>query len=199
MNHPLVSLLLPDYRRRILGLLLLHPEVKLHGREIARRTGLSPGTITRELVRLADAGLLLRQKQGNQQLYCANVQCPIYEELSSILKKTSGMADVLRHALAALSPPAHIAFVFGSVARGTETESSDIDLLVIGDAAFNEVVRVLWPLQQELGREINPKVFTASQFNEQQDASFLQDVLSKPKIFLIGTDHDLAELVGLKP
>lgn len=89
---PLASVLLPEYRRRVLGLLLLHPDEALHGREVARRTGLPAGTITRELNKLADAGLLQRERRGNQQVYSADTACPVFTELASILRKTSGLA-----------------------------------------------------------------------------------------------------------
>jgi DNA-binding transcriptional ArsR family regulator len=93
MHQSVASLLFPEYRRRVLGLLLLRPEDALHGREVARRTGLPAGTITRELTKLAEAGLLRREKRGNQQVYSANTSGPIFAELASILRKTSDMAD----------------------------------------------------------------------------------------------------------
>ena len=103
MHQSLASVLLPEYRRRVLGLLLLRPEEALHGREIARRTGLAAGTVTRELTKLAEVGLLRREKRGNQQLYSADKSCPVFTELASMLRKTSGMADVLVQALASAS------------------------------------------------------------------------------------------------
>ena len=193
MHQSLPSLLFPEYRRRVLGLLLLRPDEALHGREIARRTGLAPGTITRELTRLAEVGLLKREKRGNQQLYSADTGGPIFAELASILRKTSGMADVLVQALAP-------AFVFGSVAQGRETAGSDIDLMLIGDISFREVVELLFPVQTTLGREVNPKVYSAVEFSEKAPVEpFLADVLAKPKIFLIGNAHDLEELAGHQP
>ncbi|SHH14818.1 transcriptional regulator, ArsR family [Pollutimonas bauzanensis] len=171
----------------------------MHGREIARRTGLSPGTVTRELARLADVGLLLREKRGNQQLYRADTACPIFTELASILRKTSGIADVLAAALAPLASQLRIGFIFGSVAQGRESTGSDIDLMLIGDMNFNDAVHLTWPLQTQLGREINPKVFSASEFKARATEPFLRDVLNKPKIFLTGDEHELAELAGYQP
>ena len=124
MQPSAISVLLPEYRRRVLGLLLLHPDDALHGREIARRAGLPAGTVTRELVKLADAGLLQRERRGNQQIYSANKAHPIFAELASILRKTSGLADVLIDALAPVADQLRAAFVFGSVARGEETAGS---------------------------------------------------------------------------
>jgi predicted nucleotidyltransferase len=197
MHQSLPSLLFPEYRRRVLGLLLLRPDEALHGREIARRTGLPAGTITRELTKLAAVGLLKRTKRGNQQVYSADTSGPIFTELASILRKTSGLADVLVQALAPAAPKLRLAFVFGSVARGQETGGSDVDVMLIGDLGFREAVELLHPCQATLGREVNPKLFSESEFTDKAATEpFLIDVLAKPKIFLIGNSHDLEELVG---
>lgn len=200
MHQSLASLLFPEYRRRVLGLLLLRPDEALHGREIARRTGLPAGTITRELGRLAEVGLLKREKRGNQQLYSANTSGPIYTELASILRKTSGLADVLAQSLEPLASKLRVAFVFGSVAQGRETAGSDIDVMVIGDVSFRQVVELLHPTQAVLGREVNPKVFAVDEFVAKVPTEpFLADVLAKPKLFLIGNAHDLEELARHQP
>lgn len=197
MRQSLPALLFPEYRRRVLGLLLLRPDEALHGREIARRTGLPAGTITRELTKLAEVGLLRRTKRGNQQVYSADTNSLIYTELASILRKTSGLADVLVQALAPVATKLRLAFVFGSVARGEETAGSDVDVMLIGELGFREAVELLYPCQATLGREVNPKVFATPEFTEKAAAEpFLRDVLAKPKIFLIGNAHDLEELVG---
>lgn len=196
MHRSPASLLFPEYRRRVLGLLLLRPEEALHGREIARRTGLAAGTITRELGKLAEAGLLRREKRGNQQVYSADTSGPIFAELASILRKTSGLADVLIQALAPAAPKVRVAFVFGSVAQGRETAGSDIDVMLVGDLGFRAAVELLHPTQATLGRELNPKVFTAREFRKKASTdAFLKDVLAKPKIFLIGNADELEELV----
>ena len=201
MHRSLSSVLFPGYRRQVLGLLWLQPDESLHGREIARRTGLTPGTLTRELKLLADVGLLTQEKRGNQMLYRANRSSPIFAELSGILRKTSGLGDVVAQALTSLTGEVDVAFIFGSVARGAESASSDVDLLVVGSVDFGEVVEALYPAQQQLGREINPKVFSVPEWKSrvQQKASFTVDVLRKPKIFLIGGEHELAELARHQP
>ena len=200
MHRSLPSLLFPKYRRRVLELLLLRPEETVHGREIARRTGLSAGTITRELGKLAEAGLLKREKRGNQQLYSANTKAPIFAELASILRKTSGLADVLAQALVPVAHKLRVAFVFGSMAQGRETAGSDIDVMLIGDLGFRQTIELLHPAQTVLGREINPKVFTTEEFLARAPVEpFLADVLAKPKLFLIGNAHDLEELAGHQP
>lgn len=200
MQQSLASILFPEYRRRVLGLLLLRPNEALHGREVARRTGLPSGTITRELTKLAEAGLLQREKRGNQQLYSANTANPVFAELASILRKTSGLADVLAQALAPVAPQLRAAFVYGSMAQGRESAGSDVDVMLIGEVGFGRAVELLHPAQADLGREINPSVFSVAEFSAKASAEpFLRDVLAKPKIFLIGNDHDLAELAGYQP
>ena len=197
MHQSLPSLLFPEYRRRVLGLLLLRPDEAMHGREVARRTGLPAGTIARELGRLAQVGLLKREKRGNQQVYSADTSGPIFNELASILRKTSGLADVLAQALAPAAPKLCVAFVFGSVAQGRETAGSDIDIMLIGDLNFRQAVELLHPTQVVLGREVNPKVFAKDEFIAKVPTEpFLADVLAKPKLFLIGNAHDLEELAG---
>jgi predicted nucleotidyltransferase len=200
MHQSLPTILFPEYRRRVLGLLLLRPDEALHGREIARRTGLPAGTITRELGRLAEVGLLNREKRGNQQVYSANTGGPIFAELASILRKTSGAVDVLAQALAPAASQLRVAFVFGSVAQGRETAGSDIDVMLIGDLSFRQTVELLHPTQAVLGREVNPKVFTTGEFTAKVPMEpFLADALAKPKLFLIGNAHDLEELAGHQP
>ena len=136
----LASLLFGDYRRRVLGLLLLHPEQTFHVREIARQTETNAGTLHKELARLAQAGLLTREQVGNQVRYGANRQCPVFEELASILRKTSGLADVIRDAIAGLAARIRVALIFGSVARGEARPGSNVDVLMVGDLGFAEAV-----------------------------------------------------------
>jgi polymorphic toxin system nucleotidyltransferase-like protein len=138
----LANLLFGSYRKDALALLLLHPETSLHVREIARLTRKVPGTLLRELNALADAGLLLRKPLGNQVHFQANPASPIYEDLRNILKKTSGIAEVLCEALGPLESKIRLAFVYGSIARGDERAGSDVDVMVIGSAKLSEVVSV---------------------------------------------------------
>lgn len=189
----LASVLFTDYRRRVLGLLLLHPEQRYYLREIARLTGTVPGTLKRELTKLANAGMLNVEKVGNQVHYTANRDCPIFEELASVLRKTSGLVDVLSEGLMPLASLIEVAFVFGSMASGKANAGSDIDLMVIGEASFAEVVTCLHPLQDSLGREINPKLYARAEWQKmvQAQSAFVRDVLGKPRLFVIGNEQSL--------
>jgi predicted nucleotidyltransferase len=201
MQQTLSAVLFPGYRRRVLGLLLLHPDEPLHGREIARRTGLPSGTLTRELTRLAQAGLLKRERRGNQLLYSAERACPVFEELASILRKTSGVAEVLAGALAPAKERIRAAFVYGSLASGRERAGSDVDLMIIGELGFGDAVKLLHPAQEILGREIAPRVYGAKEWAQKRRSpeAFLREVLAKPKIFVIGAERELGEPARAQP
>lgn len=198
MTGNLASVLFSGYRRDVLALLLLHPEVSLHVREIARITGKAPGTLLRELKLLAHAGLLIRKPVGNQVHFQANPACPIYEDLRNILKKTAGVADVLREALEPLGHKVAIAFVYGSIVRGDERAGSDIDVMIVGDAKFADVIHALAPAQEALRREINPNVYATKEFRAKLAAGepFLKRVLADKKIFLIGDKDDFGQLAS---
>jgi predicted nucleotidyltransferase len=198
MLRSLPSILFSEYRRRVLSLLLLHPDLRCHVREIARQTGTSAGTLHKELSRLALAGILKRTEQGKQVYYSADRDCPIFEDLANILRKTSGVADVLAQALVPVADRVRAAVIFGSVARGTEQAGSDVDVLLIGDVGFIEAVGLFHPVQSTLGREVNPKIYSLVEWQTKLTSgdTFARDVLAKPKIFLIGSEHDLTEPLG---
>lgn len=191
----LASVLFPDYRRKVLALLLLHPESSYHQREIARLTKTQSGTLSRELVKLVAAGLAVKTRVGNQQHYRANRECPIFEELASILRKTSGLTDILAEALSPIADRISAAFVFGSMASGKASAGSDIDLMILGTVTFREVVAVLYPCQETLGREINPKVYQREEWQRllAEGGAFITDLLEKPKVFVIGDASYLSQ------
>jgi len=191
-TNPL-ALLFNAYRRQVLGLLLLRPEDSLHVRELSRLTGVPAGSLHRELRALTEAGLLLREPAGNQVRYRANRTCPIFPQLAEIFRKTTGLVDLLRDALAPLADRIEAAFVFGSIADGSETGTSDVDLFVLGKATFAEVVAALAPLRERLGREVNPVVMRRAEFAAQRAKKdrFLKRVMAEPKLFVIGSADDL--------
>jgi predicted nucleotidyltransferase len=190
---PITSFLFPEYRRRVLGLLLLQPETRYHVREIARLTNTTAGSLHRELSKLAKAQVLIRETSGHQVYYQANRSFLIFEELASILRKTSGIVDILANALSHLAEKIEAAFVFGSVARGTENSASDVDVLLIGNISFTEAVEALYPAQSILQREINPKVYKRTEWQKliKNKDAFVRDIQDNPKLFIIGETGDI--------
>lgn len=192
----LVELLFGAYRRQVLSLLLLRPDESFYVREIGRLTGVPAGSLHRELKALTNSGLLNRSAAGNQVRYQASRECPIYEELAAIFRKTAGLADVLRDLLSLLADKISLAFVFGSMAQGKAMAMSDIDLLVIGAVSFPAVVEACHLGRDRLGREVNPVVMTKATFQSKQREQdrFVSRVLKEPKIFLIGDASELGKL-----
>jgi len=189
------TLFFGSYRRKVLGLLLLHPGESFHLREIARATHTQPGTVGRELSLLAEAGVIERDTQGNQVRFRANETYPIYEELRNILKKTTGAADILRAALTPLTDSIAAAFIYGSVASGKERPTSDIDIMVVGSVKLEDVIRLTLPCQDELRREINPHVYSPAEFKRKarESGSFVSRILTLPKLFIIGSQDELGK------
>lgn len=190
--------LLGQTRSRVLSALLLHPERALHVRELARVAQTSPGSLHRDLRTLSDLGLLIRQDVGRQVTYQANAQSPVFAELAGLLRKTAGLADVLREALAPLGEAVVMAFIYGSMADGTERSGSDVDVMVLGDAGFADVTLALTNTTQALGREVNPTPMPTADFARRWAVGdgFARSVVAGPRIWIKGGEDDFAELVA---
>ncbi len=197
----LAEVLWPLTRRRVLGLLLADPEQEWHLREIVRRTDLAPATVQREVVSLYQGGILARRRGGRQVYYRADRACPIFSELQAIILKTIGLAQVLREALEPLRDQIASAFVFGSVAEGTHTSDSDVDLMMITRAPLLDLANALQPAHHRLAREINPVRITPEEFRDrlQRRDHFIHSVLGGPKIFLMGDEDALDRLAPHRP
>ena len=190
----LADALFTTTQQRVLGCLFGEPGRTFSISELIQTTGAGSGAVQREVARLAGSGLLLMEPLGNQKRYRANPDAPIHDELAAIVRKTFGLAAPLREALAPLANRLQMAFVYGSVAKGSDTAASDIDLmLVTEDLTYPEVMAALHPLMERLGREINPTLYTRTDLRKRIDAgnSFITRVLAQPRIWLIGGEHDL--------
>lgn len=185
-------------RNAILGLLFSHPDEPFFVRKIVRAADSGQGSVQRELRHLERAGILKRTVKDRHVYYQANPDCPIFAELKGMVAKTVGGVETLARALASLRGKIKIAFIYGSMARTEQRRGSDVDVFVVGDASFGEVVEALAPPQQKLGREINPVVYPVSEFGEKvlQKHHFITSVLRGPKLFLIGDERELAKLGG---
>ncbi|WP_313343389.1 nucleotidyltransferase domain-containing protein [Stenotrophomonas sp.] len=194
----LMGILFPVTRQRVLAALLLQPEASFHLRELARITGSHAGTLARELDKLTESGLLLRSAQGNQVHYRANRACLLFDDLAAMFRKTHGVVPVLRDALVSVADHVSLAWVFGSVAKGTEVNGSDIDLLVLGDLRFVDLVRAIHPAQEVLRREINPVLYSKEEFmrRAQNGDAFATELLATPKLLVLGDKDDVGKLAG---
>jgi predicted nucleotidyltransferase len=183
--------------RAILATLYGRPDEEFYLRELARLAATTASSLQRDLAALAGAGIILRTLRGHQVYFRANRACPVFEELRGLVVKTFGVADVLKQALQALPDGIDAAFIYGSVARGEERVASDIDLFVVGEVSFGDVIEAITPAQRALGREINPTVFAPAEFaGKAQDGNhFVTTVLAEKKLFLIGGDNELESVV----
>jgi predicted nucleotidyltransferase len=190
--------LFPRIRRQLLTRFLADPERRYYPGEMARmiKTALPP--VRHELQLLGEIGILNSARQGQHQYYWANTDCMIYHELHSIMVKTFGVTDVIASALGALKDRIRIAFLFGSVATGDDTARSDIDLIVIGNLSLRILTAALHEIEAELGRPVNPTLFTEAEFAQRYQSGdhFARSISDTEKIFVIGSDDDLAELAA---
>lgn len=168
---------------------------ELYMREIERRTGFAIGTVQTELKKLQRLDIISRVRDGNRVYYRANTAHPVYPEIRALVLKTSGLADVIVNALGN-ETDIRVAFVFGSFAREEEKASSDVDLMVVGDIGLRKLTGLLMDVSGKIGREINPHVFSEKEFikRKKDQDHFLNQVLEAPKIFIIGTENELAEM-----
>lgn len=183
-------------RQALLALLFTRPGEELLQEQLILHAGLGRGSVQRELEFLARAGIARRTVHGRQVYFQANPDCPIFPELRSLVVKTCGVADVLRAALAPLANRIRVAFIYGSVARGDEKRASDVDVMVVSEATFSEVVDALTNAQEALGREVNPTVYPPEEFRTKVNAKhhFLVTVIRGDKLFLIGDQRELGRL-----
>src|SRR5690348_9087768 len=183
-------------RTAILTLLYAHADESFYLRQLVREIGAGNGAIQREVRQLSDAGLIIRKTVGRQVFYQANRKSPVFSELRGLLLKTSGAHGVLRAALAPLKDRIQVAFIYGSIAAQQDRADSDIDLMIVGDASFDEVVQALGGAEKMLRREINPSVYPPREFRSKlrSGSHFLNSVLQGKKLFVLGSEHDLREL-----
>jgi predicted nucleotidyltransferase len=178
----------------VLGLLFGHPERSFFTKEIIRWVDAGSGAVQRELARLEAVGLVMTSRVGRQKHYQANDTAPIFSELRGIVLKTSGLGDVFRDALSPFLGDVRAAFVFGSIARGSDVAGSDVDLMVISDhLTYAELFGALETASSRLTRSVSPTIYTSAEFVRRVDEQnpFLMKVLKEPKIWVVGEDHDL--------
>lgn len=180
-------------QQRVLALLFGQPERSYFTRELIDLAGGGRGAVQRELARLQQSGLVVRSQVGNQKHYQANAKAPIFAELCSIVAKMLGPADVLRDALAPIADRMELALLYGSVATGRDTASSDFDILIVSDMLMLEqVYEAMAPAEQALGRTVSPTLYTVAEFRKRvaQQNHFLVRVLAGKTEDLIGSKDE---------
>jgi predicted nucleotidyltransferase len=194
----LETLLGSKLRAKVLGWLFSHPDERYFVRQLTALVKEDSTNVSRELARLEKTGILVSTTEGRQKYYQANRQSPLFNELHGLMLKTVGVADIIKKALEPRMADIKLAFIFGSVAKKAEDRFSDIDLLVVGDITFGDLVDLISTAEEALSRELNPVVYTLTEFNKRlsENHYFIRDVLSGDKIFVIGDENELKALVG---
>lgn len=191
----LADALFSTTQQRVLGLLFGQPDRSFYATELIGLTGAGSGAVQRELARLEQSGLVTVRRVGAQKHYQANPESPLFDELCGIARKTVGLAEPLRKALASLAPKIAAAFVYGSVARKADTASSDVDLMVVSDdVTYADVFGLLESVSAELRRTVNPTVYTRKELTKRiKEANpFVTRVLAQPKVWIYGSEDELA-------
>lgn len=184
----LASALFSDSQSKVYRWIFGQPDRQYHLSELRRLTGLGSASLQRELNRLTAAGVVRSERQGNMRYFQAHAQSPVYTELVALTRKTLGVVPLLQEALAPLLPKLQAAWVYGSVARQTDTAQSDVDVMLVGnDLHWGEVLGLLLPAEAQLGRKINPNCYTIEEFERRrrEPDSFVNRVLSQPVLPLI--------------
>ena len=190
----LADALFTPVQQRVLGLLLGQPDRSFHSAEVIRLANSGTGAVHRQLGRLANAGLVTVTRAGNQKLYQASRTSPVFAELHGLVVKTVGIVEPLRRALKPKAGKIRAAFVYGSIAKGSDKASSDIDLMVISDTlAYPDLFKAMESAEAVLARRINPNVMTVSDWRAKRARkdSFAARVASQPKLFVIGSNDDV--------
>lgn len=190
----LADALFSTTQQRVLGFLFGQPERSFYATELIGLAGAGSGAVQRELARLEQSGLVTVRRLGTQKHYQANPESPLFNELVGIARKTVGLAEPLREALAPLASRVIAAFVYGSVAKRRDTAASDIDLMVVSDSlTYADVFGALEPLAARLGRTINPTVYSRRELarRRKEDNAFVTRVLAQDKVWIVGAEDGL--------
>jgi len=190
----LADALFTKTQQRVLAVLFGNPEGNFHAQDVIRQARVGTGAAQRELVRLEDSGLVKSTRIGRQKHYQANPDSPLFGELTSIIQKTVGLAEPIRRALRPVAKKIRFAFVYGSVAKGMDRASSDIDLMIVSDdVTYADVFEALERTSRSLGRPVNPTVYLSKDFEKlvRERNAFLRKVMDGPKIWIIGSEREL--------
>jgi len=193
----LAQALFSRVQQRVLSILYGHPERRFHASEIIRIAKSGTGAVQRELLRLENAGILATEILGNRKQYRANRKSPIFSELRSIVRKTVGLLEPISQALHPYRSKLKAVFVYGSIAKGADKSTSDIDIMIIGDdLSYNEIYTSLQSAEKMLLRPINPTLIAPTEWKTKlaNKNPFIAKVDRQPKIFVMGSSDELKRI-----
>ena len=184
-------------KKAAIGVLFTRPDVSFHLRELARMARVTPTMMAKEMEVMTQAGLVVERRDGNRRVFRANATSPIFNELAGIAKKTAGVADIVREALAQV-PGIDMAFIFGSVARGEDRATSDVDLFVVGRCDYGVILDACNKAGDAIGRSVNPVIYTLEELAApvKEENAFMAEVRGRPRILLMGSNDDIARALG---
>lgn len=165
----------------------------MHLRALRNAAGLGSASARRELGKLSQAGILQREDVGKVVLYKPDPSCPVHDELASLMRKTEGAPGMVQDALQPFADRIERAFIYGSVARNTDSAHSDVDPLIVSATIGSaDLYPVLLEVEQKLGRKVSLTVYRPAEFRrklEEKNHS-LVSVLNGPVIELLVGGHE---------
>jgi len=185
-----------EARAAILTWFSLHPGEEVLLRDLCAQCGLSVTPVHRQLRKLEEIGIVQSRIVGTARAYKLRSDFPGLSSLGELVKRTAGIAAMLDDALGDL--PIEVAFIFGSVANGTEGPGSDVDVFVVTDVPSLDISSRFFDVEGDLLREINSVTMTPDEFAERMasPSAFLMNVMRLEKIFIRGDEDVLRRLAA---
>lgn len=174
-------------QQKVLGLIFMQPERSFYLNEVVRHANAGKGAVQRELHKLESSGLVLTTSLGNQKHFQANQKSPVFKDLRALIIKTFGIREIIANCLQNNATQINRAFIFGSIAKGTDNANSDIDLMVVSDQLdFHSLFEILQPAELQLGRTIQPTLYRTGEFLQRKDTEFMRRIFETPIISVLG-------------
>ena len=180
----------------LLSKLFMNPDRSFYIRELSKDLKIPYSMLYKEEKNLVFLGILNEEKKGKLTLVSVNKSLPYFAELRSLIFKTTGLGNLLRVALSGLKGIRY-ALIYGSFAGGEESESSDVDLLIIGDVEEEGILKAVSQIENKVGREINYVLWSEKEFIDRIKSKhhLLIDIVSKPLMMLIGEEDEFRRTV----
>ncbi len=197
-TSPILDVLFPGIRAKILAATLLRPDKDWYLTELAMHLGTQPSSLQREVDSLSKAGILEQRRDGRRVYFKADMGSPVYPDLRDLFAKTAGVVPLLQHEFEMFGERIQLAFLYGSIARSEEDSRSDVDLIIVGTVSLSDLIPSLRLAERNVGRPVNPNVYSSAEFSQKARGRdhFLNTVLRGARKFVKGSEHDLETLVG---